>query len=425
MRLFLLAILLSISLITVYTCLPKGKSSKVTLGEDTYICIFIAPLQLNTTGKYLRLATTVKADKLTKIRVLNGWTSPTYSNDTVMREIGVLDDIVGAGSAITVSSMGVLSYQRIYRQTRLHEEVVTVNMTSTPSSQPSSQPSSSPSAQPSTQPTSEPTNPTSQPSSEPSSQPISRPSSQPSTQPTSQPSSQPILKPTGQPTSQPSTQPTTQPSTQPSSQPTTQPSSQPTQQPSSQPSSQPSAQPSSQPSQQPTIQPSNQPTSRPSVHVRRLDASDENEVMSASTTITKVGDRSYISYHVNTTQGVTFPVLFVIVQVDHGKVKSVAWDNVCEWCDTNRCVQNTVNYDTSLIGGIGPNCYLPDTDCYKFNNIGNVTSNQLCELTVYVSWEGTDVNGVNFGSMAYRVSRWSHTQLSNYTSTMEDKVIQI
>jgi len=147
--------------------------------------------------------------------------------------------------------------------------------------------------------------------------------------------------------------------------------------------------------------------------------------MSASTTITKVGDRSYISYHVNTTQGVTFPVLFVIVQVDHGKVKSVAWDNVCEWCDTNRCVQNTVNYDTSLIGGIGPNCYLPDTDCYKFNNIGNVTSNQLCELTVYVSWEGTDVNGVNFGSMAYRVSRWSHTQLSNYTSTMEDKVIQI
>jgi hypothetical protein len=44
-------------------------------------------------------------------------------------------------------------------------------------------------------------------------------------------------------------------------------------------------------------------------------------VMSASTTITKVGDRSYISYHVNTTQGVTFPVLFVIVQVDHGKVK--------------------------------------------------------------------------------------------------------
>lgn len=62
--------------------------------------------------------------------------------------------------------------------------------------------------------------------------------------------------------------------------------------------------------------------------------------------------------------------------------QSVAWDNVCEWCDTNRCVQNTVNYDTSLIDGIGPNCYLPDNDCYKFNNIGNVTSNQLCELTV-------------------------------------------
>lgn len=53
---------------------------KVTLGEDTYICIFITPLQLNTTGKYLRLATTVKADKLTKIRVLNGDSFPLSVN---------------------------------------------------------------------------------------------------------------------------------------------------------------------------------------------------------------------------------------------------------------------------------------------------------------------------------------------------------
>ena len=104
-----------------------------------------------------------------------------------------------------------------------------------------------------------------------------------------------------------------------------------------------------------------------------------------SATISTVNNRTYITYPINVTVGVTFPMLFTIISVEGGKVKSVAWDNFCHWCKSDRCAQNTVNYDARLVMKIGSNCYLPDTDCFKYNGVGNITSNQLCELTVSLS----------------------------------------
>lgn len=84
-----------------------------------------------------------------------------------------------------------------------------------------------------------------------------------------------------------------------------------------------------------------------------------------------------------------------------------------------------MNYDATLLSEIGPNCYLSDQSCFQAVTGGtkNQTgiSNQLCELTVYLAWEGTDANGINFNSAAYRFSRWSTAQISNFTSSLEEK----
>jgi hypothetical protein len=70
-------------------CMPPGKKNKVqckldlilsffnilyyfvqvTIGDYTYVCIYLAPTNLSTTGEYLRLPIQAKADSLTKIRV--------------------------------------------------------------------------------------------------------------------------------------------------------------------------------------------------------------------------------------------------------------------------------------------------------------------------------------------------------------------
>jgi hypothetical protein len=111
-----------------------------------------------------------------------------------------------------------------------------------------------------------------------------------------------------------------------------------------------------------------------------------------------------------------------------------------------------VNYNNEQVGGLGGNCFLPDDDCYRSYATGNATSNELCELSVsesvlisflfyfivivvgfkissvlqvYISWIGTDADGKNFESGAYRFSRWTGAQISNYTTTLHDKKVVI
>ena len=102
-------------------CMPSGTTNSVSSGGDTYVCIVLSPLMWGYTtgsstqvGKYLRIATKVKVDEFSRINVAKSWNSTDYSTDAVMSALSI-GATTGSGLGVSVSSMGVTSYQKSYR----------------------------------------------------------------------------------------------------------------------------------------------------------------------------------------------------------------------------------------------------------------------------------------------------------------------
>eukprot|EP01038_Epipyxis_sp_PR26KG_P008170 gene8170-11055_t len=345
------------------SCLPNGHNDQVTIGQKTYICLYLAPTRWNTTGQYLRIATTFKADEVTSIRVPNSWTSQYYNNDTLMDSL-LISEESGQGLGVTVGSMGVLSFQRIYRQIQ-------------------SQPSFSPTFEPTIEQTSVPSGPSSEPS-------IFLPTFYPTyipTNPTMIPTEIPTI-----PTNDPSPLPTAIPSTH---SPTI--------------TAIPSAVPSTSiPSTTPSETPTSEPTPTPTTAVI-LKRNMEKNIFDHRSLVESASSHK------------TYPLLMAVIEVVKGKVKSIVWDNNCHWCHSSRCEANTFDYDENVVNERGQNCWINDEECVAIDHSNtNVTTNRLCELNVYIVWTGSDSSGQNFRSSAARFSRLSTTQLTNITSTLLD-----
>ena len=60
-------------------------------------------------------------------------------------------------------------------------------------------------------------------------------------------------------------------------------------------------------------------------------------------------------------------------------------------------------------------CWVRDNQCINHHNGTEIVPNVLCQLNVYVTWTGTDVNGYYFKSAASRFSRLGVAQLESYT----------
>jgi len=134
-------------------CMPDGHSNKVlfinsyiaqthnqsmnsvkqvTLGKDTYVCVVLGPLDWveNPVTTYLKLPTEPTADRITRIRIGNcecsavtalfyficllflAWTHTNYTLDSATKKLNVSFDS-GHGVGVTVSSMGVTSFQKV------------------------------------------------------------------------------------------------------------------------------------------------------------------------------------------------------------------------------------------------------------------------------------------------------------------------
>ena len=105
----------------------------------------------------------------------------------------------------------------------------------------------------------------------------------------------------------------------------------------------------------------------------------------------------------NNSQQVTFPLMMAIITVHKGTVTSIAWDDdECSWCSSTSCAANTYDYSGHIQNSGGRACFIPDHTCNlnKFKN-GTIVSN-LCQLTVFVVWTGTDASGRYFKSAATR-----------------------
>lgn len=151
--------------------------------------------------------------------------------------------------------------------------------------------------------------------------------------------------------------------------------------------------------------------------IQRLDISSNS---SDALTIS-LGSQGVVSYQkiyrtMNTGgRGITYPLLMAIIFVDSGNVVSVLWDDTCNWCSSDHCSHNTMDYAGVNAPSFGGNCWLEDHRCYVSGTSGNTTVNALCDLRVYVVWTGTDSEGKYLSSAAGRFSRIDPTQLMYFT----------
>lgn len=97
-----------------------------------------------------------------------------------------------------------------------------------------------------------------------------------------------------------------------------------------------------------------------------------------------------------------YPYLTAIINVDNGIVTGITWDDACLFCAAKDCDPNTFDFEGNLatesearqpVGG----CGVPSEDCKQDTPGG-------CDLLLYVVWTGTDSQGRDFRSSAYRFS---------------------
>lgn len=86
-------------------------------------------------------------------------------------------------------------------------------------------------------------------------------------------------------------------------------------------------------------------------------------------------------------------------------MQGITWDDACVFCTANECEQNTFGFNGVLatesqagqpVGG----CYITKDECEKLLQEGQTD----CDLLLYVVWTGTDSQGREFQSSAYRFS---------------------
>ena len=108
-----------------------------------------------------------------------------------------------------------------------------------------------------------------------------------------------------------------------------------------------------------------------------------------------------------------FTFMTAVISVDKGIVKSIDWDNGCHTC--LQCDENSVleiDGSMQLIKSNSPyykayqgkNCLTYDSKCADGAN---------CDLTIYLTWSGSDVNGKVFQSANLRLSRFQSGSLES------------
>jgi len=99
-----------------------------------------------------------------------------------------------------------------------------------------------------------------------------------------------------------------------------------------------------------------------------------------------------------------FPFMTAIIDVKDGVVTGITWDDGCLFCAANDCQPTLYDFEGNLateeearqpIGGCG--VLTPECAALNENGVG-------CDLLIYTVWTGTDSQGKDFRSSAYRFS---------------------
>jgi hypothetical protein len=117
---------------------------------------------------------------------------------------------------------------------------------------------------------------------------------------------------------------------------------------------------------------------------------------------------SFLRTFYNATSQLVFPYLTAIIDVNHGIVQGITWDDSCVFCAPNECSEITYNFAGKLqsqksSGQPTAGCKVTLETCNSF--ITAKTNGTLsCDLQVYVVWTGTDGKGRAFQSSSSRFS---------------------
>jgi hypothetical protein len=102
-----------------------------------------------------------------------------------------------------------------------------------------------------------------------------------------------------------------------------------------------------------------------------------------------------------------YPYLTAIINVKDGEVIGISWDDTCEFCGSDTCEENTVDFNGVSVtekssGQPTKGCYMTQEEC---NALAVVERNAdldnnpiICEVVVNVVWTGTDSTGKSFQS---------------------------
>lgn len=113
-----------------------------------------------------------------------------------------------------------------------------------------------------------------------------------------------------------------------------------------------------------------------------------------------------------------FTFMTAVITAEKGVIKSIDWDNGCYSCMT--CEENSVleeDGNVSLITNKSPyyrayqgkNCVVKREEC---------DNNTNCDLTIYLVWSGSDIDGRVFQSANLRMSRFQSGSIESIVNTL-------
>jgi hypothetical protein len=147
--------------------------------------------------------------------------------------------------------------------------------------------------------------------------------------------------------------------------------------------------------------------------------------------VESAGVISYQKRYRSGTEHRTFSIFTAIINVDKGRVTGITWDDGCHFCARKtECAFNTYDYSGSngSVPAGGNDCFFTDAACEIGSNSNDTSStindpqgsetnpvrSDVCQLTVYVVWSGTDKNGLKFTSQQKRLSRFAGPSVGKY-----------
>lgn len=126
---------------------------------------------------------------------------------------------------------------------------------------------------------------------------------------------------------------------------------------------------------------------------------------------------SFVRMYHNVDLKRVYPFFTAVVDVQRGVVKGITWDDACVFCGgLGQCTETTYDYNGQLkeaktAGQPTRSCSIPVDECFTL--LSTTPNSTECDLTFYVVWTGTDVNGQALQSHAYRFSEFPPQQLSD------------